>query len=145
MYRSSEQRHTGWTLTQRTRVIFCSWPSHLLPFSNHWRGKTARIVLSTVFPVTGACTHHPQATARRCSLSTHPQRPLLLSRLTALGRKNRILLKSGPSPGACMRTDVSKPWLLPSPDPPRPPIVPCGTLKMEAGKHTSEQESKQML
>lgn len=91
----------------KVTVIFLSWSLPLLSCSNHWRGKTARTAPSTASPATGACTRHPQVTARRCSPSTHLQTPLLRIRPTALGRKNQILLKSGPSPGACMKTDVS--------------------------------------
>lgn len=108
VHRSAEQRQTdGKHPLRKPIIIFSSCPSHSLTFSNHWKEKTARIVLSTVFPATEACTQHPQATAHRCSPSTHLQRPQLQIRPTALGRKNQILLKSGPSPGACMKTDVS--------------------------------------
>lgn len=117
--KSAKQRQAGGKHPLREPImIFSSCPSHLLTFSNHWKGKTARIVLSTVFPATGACTQHPQATAHRCSPSSHLQRPKLQIKLTALARKNQILLKSGPSPGACMKTDVSSilasvlPWPL---------------------------------
>lgn len=88
-------------------IIFSSCPSHLLPFSNHWKEKTARIVPSIVSPATEACTLPPPATSHRCCPSSHPPRPRLQIRPTILGRKNQILLKSGPSPGACMKIDVS--------------------------------------
>ena len=88
-------------------IIFSSCPSHLLPFSNHWKEKTARIVPSIASPATEACTLPPPATAHRCCPSSRPPRPRLQIRPTILGRKNQILLKSGPSPGACMKIDVS--------------------------------------
>lgn len=108
MCTSAEQRQAdGRHPLREPIIIFSSCPSHSFTCSNHWKEKTARIVLSTVFPAAGACTRRPQATAHRCSPSTHLQRPQLQNRPTALGRKNQILLKSGPSPGACMKTDVS--------------------------------------
>lgn len=88
-------------------MTLSSCPSHLLTFSNHWKEKTARIVLSTASPATEACTRRRPATAHRCSPSAHPRRAPLPTRPTALGRKSQTLLKSGPSPGACMKTDVS--------------------------------------
>lgn len=103
--------------TAETTVVFLSWLSHLLSYSSHWRGKTARIAPSTASPATGACTLRPRATAYRCSLSTYLQTPLLQIRPTALGRKSQILLKSGPSPGACMKTDVSNAWVPAFPGP----------------------------
>lgn len=98
-------------------ITLSSCPSHSLPFSNHWREKTARTAHSTASPATAACTRPPPATAHRCSPSSHLQRPPLQSRPTALGRKSQILLKSGPSPGACMKADVSRPRLLSSGSP----------------------------
>lgn len=95
------------TPTREAIITLTSHPSHSLPFSNHWKERTARAAPSTAFPATEACTRRPPATAHRCSPSTRLQRPPLQIRPTALGRKNQILLKSGPSPGACMKADVS--------------------------------------
>lgn len=105
--RSAEQKQADGKHPLREPIIISSCPSHSLPFSNHWKEKTARIAPSTALPATEACTQPLPATAHRCYPSSHPPRPRLQIRPTALGRKNQILLKSGPSPGACMKTDVS--------------------------------------
>lgn len=91
----------------------------LMCFSNSsCHEKTARTAPSTAFPATGASTqtrpctrpwhppsaraslhHHPLSLCLACHPKTHQQ--------TEPSRENQTPLKSGPSPGACMKVGVS--------------------------------------
>lgn len=96
------------------RLFSLSLSTCFLPYSNHLKGKTAKTVLSTASPATAVATPHPPSTAHRgCRTAPLPRhRPPI--NLTLLGRKSQIHSKSGPSPGACMKADVSmkQVWLL---------------------------------
>lgn len=96
------------------RLFSLSLSACFLPYSNHLKGKTAKTVLSTASPATAAGTPRPPLTARRCCRSTPPPSRRLPTNPTLLGRKSQIHSKSGPSPGACMKADVSikQVWLL---------------------------------
>lgn len=81
----------------------------LAPFlySNHLKGKTAKTVPSRASRATAAGTPRPPRTAPRCCPTTLPLRRRPPTSRTLLGRKSQIRSKSGPSPGACMKADVS--------------------------------------
>lgn len=82
--------------------------------SNHLKGKTAKTVLSIASLATAADTPRPPFTALRCFPTTPPPKHRLWINRTTLGRKSQIHSKFGPSPGACMKADVSieQVWLL---------------------------------
>lgn len=80
--------------------------------------KTARTAPSTAFPATGVSTQTRPHTHRWQPLSTRARLPrphLSLCQVchrrtplqTELSRENRTPLRSGPSPGACMKVGVS--------------------------------------
>lgn len=80
--------------------------------------KTARTAPSTAFPATGASTRTHPRTHRWPPLSARARLPrprLSLCQVchrrtplqTELSRENRTPLRSGPSPGACMKVGVS--------------------------------------
>lgn len=104
----------GNTHSETNNRLFSLFSTRFLPYSNHLKGKTAKTVLSTASRATAAATPRPPCTARRCCRTTPPPRHLLPTSRTALGRKSQIHSKSGPSPGACMKADVSmkQVWLL---------------------------------
>lgn len=118
-------------------VLFCSssvssvFFSHPLPqltfnshliliyfFNSSCQERTARTAPSKVFPATGAptltlpCTHPWHPLSVRAALHRPPRNPYRAShprtpQPTGPSRENRTPLRSGPSPGACMKVGVS--------------------------------------
>lgn len=87
--------------------LFSPFPLAPFLYSNHLKGKTAKTAPSRACRATAAGTRRPPHTAPRCCQTTPPQRHQPPTSQTPLGRKSQIHSKSGPSPGACMKADVS--------------------------------------
>lgn len=110
-------RFHGFFAVEVRRFIMKSYRS-ASPKKSSCQEKTARTAPSTAFPATGASTRTHPRTHRWPPLSARARLPrprLSLCQVchrrtplqTELSRENRTPLRSGPSPGACMKVGVS--------------------------------------